>query len=81
VVLSLVGDGGFGQNPAMLATAVELNLGIIWLVMNNNAFGTIAGLQKAHYGLPMALPSQELLKNQKMDQIILKLQRHMVPWA
>jgi len=51
VVLSLVGDGGFGQNPAMLVTAVELNLGIIWLVMNNNAFGTIAGLQKAHYGL------------------------------
>jgi acetolactate synthase-1/2/3 large subunit len=51
VVLSLVGDGGFGQNPSMLATAVELDLGIIWLVMNNNAFGTIAGLQKAHYGL------------------------------
>ncbi|MYJ86259.1 MAG: thiamine pyrophosphate-binding protein [Rhodobacteraceae bacterium] len=51
VVISLVGDGGFGQNPSMLATAVEMNLGIIWLVMNNNAFGTIAGLQKAHYGL------------------------------
>ncbi|MEJ6633567.1 MAG: thiamine pyrophosphate-binding protein [Oceanospirillaceae bacterium] len=51
VVLSLVGDGGFGQNPAMLATAVELNLAIVWLVMNNNAFGTIAGLQQAHYGL------------------------------
>ena len=50
-VISLVGDGGFGQNPAMLATAVELDLGIVWLVMNNNAFGTIAGLQKAHYGL------------------------------
>ncbi|MGI9490334.1 MAG: thiamine pyrophosphate-binding protein, partial [Geminicoccaceae bacterium] len=51
VVLSLVGDGGFGQNPAMLATAVERGLGIVWLVMNNNAFGTIAGLQKAHFGL------------------------------
>ncbi len=51
VVISLVGDGGFGQNPAMLATAAERGLGIIWLVMNNNAFGTIAGLQKAHYGL------------------------------
>ncbi|WP_150523571.1 thiamine pyrophosphate-binding protein [Roseibium sediminis] len=51
VVISLVGDGGFGQNPSMLATAVELNLGIVWLVMNNNAFGTIAGLQKAHHGL------------------------------
>lgn len=51
VVISLVGDGGFGQNPSMLTTAVELDLGIIWLIMNNNAFGTIAGLQKAHYGL------------------------------
>ncbi len=51
VVISLVGDGGFGQNPAALATAVEQELPVIWLVMNNNAFGTIAGLQKAAYGL------------------------------
>ena len=51
VVLSLVVDSGFGQNPAMLATAVEQKLGIVWLVMNNNAFGTIVGLQKAHFGL------------------------------
>ena len=51
VVLSLVGDGGFGQNPSALATAVEQGLAIIWLVMNNNAYGTIAGLQKAAYGL------------------------------
>jgi acetolactate synthase I/II/III large subunit len=50
-VVSLVGDGGFGQNPALLATAVEHGLGIVWVVMNNNAFGTIAGLQKAHFGL------------------------------
>ncbi|WP_119309052.1 thiamine pyrophosphate-binding protein [Cohaesibacter haloalkalitolerans] len=51
VVISLVGDGGFGQNPAVLATAAEMNLPVIWVVMNNNAFGTIAGLQLAHYGL------------------------------
>jgi acetolactate synthase I/II/III large subunit len=50
-VISLVGDGGFGQNPAALATAVEQELAIVWLVMNNNAYGTIAGLQKAAYGL------------------------------
>lgn len=50
VVVSLVGDGGFGQNPAVLATAVEENIPVIWVVMNNCAFGTIAGLQKAHYG-------------------------------
>ncbi len=50
VVVSLVGDGGFGQNPALLATAVEENIPAIWIIMNNFAFGTIAGLQKAHFG-------------------------------
>lgn len=50
-VISLVGDGGFGQNPAVLATAVERQIAVVWLVMNNDAFGTIAGLQQAHYGL------------------------------
>jgi acetolactate synthase-1/2/3 large subunit len=50
IVLALIGDGGFGQNPAVLATAVELKLPIIWLIMNNNAYGTIAGLQKAAFG-------------------------------
>ncbi|GIM46891.1 acetolactate synthase, large subunit, biosynthetic type [Collibacillus ludicampi] len=50
VVVSLVGDGGFGQNPSVLATAAEENIPVIWVIMNNYAFGTIAGLQKAHYG-------------------------------
>lgn len=48
-VVCLVGDGGFGQNPAMLATAVEQELDLVWVVMNNNAYGTIAGLLKAHF--------------------------------
>jgi acetolactate synthase-1/2/3 large subunit len=50
VVVSLVGDGGFGQNPALLTTAFEEDIAVIWVVMNNYAFGTIAGLQKAHFG-------------------------------
>jgi acetolactate synthase-1/2/3 large subunit len=50
VVVSLVGDGGFGQNPALLATAFEEDIAVIWVIMNNYAFGTIAGLQKAHFG-------------------------------
>jgi acetolactate synthase-1/2/3 large subunit len=50
VVVALVGDGGFGQNPAMLATAFEEDIAVVWVVMNNYAFGTIAGLEKAHYG-------------------------------
>jgi acetolactate synthase-1/2/3 large subunit len=49
IVIALVGDGGFGQNPALLATARHEGIAVIWLIMNNNAFGTIAGLEKAHY--------------------------------
>ena len=50
VVVALVGDGGFGQNPALLATAYEQDVAVVWVIMNNFAFGTIAGLEKAHYG-------------------------------
>jgi acetolactate synthase I/II/III large subunit len=50
VVVSLVGDGGFGQNPSVLASAVEQNVAVVWVVMNNLAYGTIAGLEKAHFG-------------------------------
>ena len=50
VVVALVGDGGFGQNPAMLATAFEQDAAVVWVIMNNYAFGTIAGLEKAHFG-------------------------------
>jgi acetolactate synthase I/II/III large subunit len=50
VVIAMVGDGGFGQNPSVLATAVEQNVPVVWVVMNNYAYGTIAGLQMAHYG-------------------------------
>jgi acetolactate synthase-1/2/3 large subunit len=50
VVVALVGDGGFGQNPAMLATAVQEDVAVVWIIMNNCAFGTIAGLEKAHFG-------------------------------
>lgn len=50
VVLSLVGDGGFGQNPAVLATAAIEHIPVVFVIMNNRAFGTIAGLEKAHYG-------------------------------
>ncbi|KYZ74812.1 acetohydroxyacid synthase large subunit [Anaerosporomusa subterranea] len=49
VVVSLIGDGGFGQNPAVLATAAIENIPAIFVIMNNHAFGTIAGLEKAHF--------------------------------
>lgn len=49
IVVSLIGDGGFGQNPAVLATAASENIPAVFVIMNNYAFGTIAGLEKAHY--------------------------------
>ena len=54
VVVALIGDGGFGQNPAALATAFEEDIAVIWVIMNNHAFGTIAGLEQAHYGTTFA---------------------------
>jgi acetolactate synthase I/II/III large subunit len=50
-VIALVGDGGFGAaNPTVVATAMEANLPVIWVVMDNMAFGTIAGLEAQNYG-------------------------------
>jgi acetolactate synthase I/II/III large subunit len=48
--VALVGDGGFSTNPSVIATAMEANLPVVWVVMDNAGFGTIAGLEKMHYG-------------------------------
>ena len=49
MVWNLTGDGGFGINPSVMATAVEQGIACTWIVMNNSAFGTIAGLENANY--------------------------------
>ena len=49
MVWNLTGDGGFGINPTVMATAVEQGIACTWIVMNNSAFGTIAGLENANY--------------------------------
>jgi acetolactate synthase I/II/III large subunit len=48
--VSLIGDGGFSTNPSVIATAMEAELAVVWLVMDNAGFGTIAGLESMHYG-------------------------------
>jgi acetolactate synthase I/II/III large subunit len=48
--IALIGDGGFSANPSVIATAMEAGLHVIWVVMDNSAFGTIAGLEQMHYG-------------------------------
>ena len=49
-VLALVGDGAFGSNMSVVATAVEADIPVVWVVMDNLAFGTIALLQQHHFG-------------------------------
>ena len=48
--VALIGDGGFSANPSVIATAMEADLPVVWLVMDNAGFGTIAGLESMHYG-------------------------------
>jgi acetolactate synthase-1/2/3 large subunit len=50
VAVSLTGDGGFGAaNPTVIATAMEAKIPAVWVVMDNSAFGVIAGLEHAKY--------------------------------
>ncbi len=48
--VALIGDGGFSANPSVVATAMEAGLAVVWVVMDNAGFGTIAGLESMHYG-------------------------------
>lgn len=48
--VALIGDGGFcAANPSVIATAMEANIPVVWIVMDNSAFGVIAGLEEAKY--------------------------------
>jgi acetolactate synthase I/II/III large subunit len=48
--VALIGDGGFcAANPSVIATAMEAKIPAIWIVMDNAAFGVIAGLEQASY--------------------------------
>jgi acetolactate synthase-1/2/3 large subunit len=49
-VVALIGDGGMSAQLSAIPTAVERDLPVIFVVMNNRAHGTIADLQAAHYG-------------------------------
>lgn len=48
-VVALIGDGGMGTNVSPFATAAVDGIAVVWIVMNNCAFGTIAGLTRQHY--------------------------------
>ena len=49
-VVALIGDGGMAANVSPFATAAEKNIAVVWVVMNNCAFGTISGIEGIHFG-------------------------------
>ena len=46
----LAGDGGFIMNVGELATAVQEQVDLLILLMNNGGYGVIKNIQDAHYG-------------------------------
>ncbi len=48
--VALIGDGAFSSNMSVIATAMEAEIPAVWVVMDNCAYGTIAGLEEMHYG-------------------------------
>jgi len=65
--VALVGDGGFSANPSVVATAMEADLPVVWLVMDNMAFGTIAGLESMHYGWTFGCEFERCGKPYRVD--------------
>lgn len=58
-VVALVGDGGFLMNGVEVATAVEYNLPVIWIVFNNAMFGLVYhGRKLFTQPIPEGLPSR-----------------------
>jgi acetolactate synthase I/II/III large subunit len=65
--VALIGDGGFSTNPSVVATAMEAELPVVWLVMDNAGFGTIAGLESMHYGWSFGCMFERCGKPYKVD--------------
>jgi acetolactate synthase-1/2/3 large subunit len=49
-VVAVVGDGGFLMHASAVATAVEYDLPVVWIVWNNCGFVSIRDLQRAFFG-------------------------------
>jgi acetolactate synthase-1/2/3 large subunit len=65
--VALIGDGGFSTNPSVIATAMEAELPVVWLVMDNAGFGTIAGLESMHYGWSFGCMFERCAKPYRVD--------------
>ena len=49
-VVAVVGDGGFLMHSSVVATAVEYDLPVVWIVWNNSGYVSIRDLQAGFFG-------------------------------
>lgn len=52
--VAVVGDGGFAMHAHVVATAVEYNLPVVWVVWNNQGYCSIRAMQRNFYGEELA---------------------------
>lgn len=48
--VAVIGDGGFTMTPHVLATAVEYDIPVVWVVWNNFAWAAIRDIQMGMFG-------------------------------
>ncbi|MGE3988837.1 thiamine pyrophosphate-binding protein [Pseudorhodoplanes sp.] len=53
-VVAVVGDGGFLMHASAVATAVEYDLPVVWIVWNNCGYVSIRDMQNAFFGREIA---------------------------
>lgn len=59
-VVAVVGDGGFMLLPSAVATAVEYQIPVVWVVWNNQGFVSIRDQQEAYFGAGRTLATSFL---------------------
>jgi acetolactate synthase-1/2/3 large subunit len=64
-VVAFCGDGGLMMHSNAIATAVEYDLPVVWVVMNNCGYVSIRDLQKGFYGREYA----SRFRNEKTGQL------------
>lgn len=53
-VIAVCGDGGFLMHANAVATAVEYDLPVVWIIWNNQGYGAIYGQQMGFFGRELA---------------------------
>jgi acetolactate synthase I/II/III large subunit len=61
-VLGVCGDGGFLMLPGVVATAVEYDIPVVWLVWNNFGYSAIRDQQIAYFGAKRELATSFVAK-------------------